>query len=161
MNMYPPLSCLKYWPELMNKCGVFPAWRSLFYDLRKFNPHLSIHVGATNIIPIHVSMRSTSIRIAIFQSTDHYRPPPTHWIAYVFPHIPKAFITQWANLTRPELINIEALEVQLTLTLYPLARNTTHSLSTMIEAAVTIEDDGLRFASISNGRLLLSIEELI
>ena len=85
----------------------------------------------------------------------------------MFPHIAKAFITFWANLAGPELINVEALEEQLTLTLHPLARNTTHALSAMIEAAVTIEHDGLQFISISkhllektmNDSLLLSIEE--
>ena len=167
--MYPSLLCLKHWPELMNKCDVFPAWLSAFHDLRKFSPSLSINVGATNIIPIQVSMRPTCIRITILQSADHDRPLLTHWIAEVFPHIPKAFITRWANLTGPERINVEALEVQLTLTLYPLARNTTHALSTMIKATVTVEHDGLRFASISkhlqektmNGRLLLSVEEHI
>ena len=60
----------------------------------------------------------------------------------MFPHIPKAFVACWTNLTGPELVNIEAFKVQLTLTLYPLAGNATHSLSTVIEAAVAIEHDG-------------------
>ena len=70
--MYPSLLCLKHGPELMNKCGVFPAWLSPFHDLSKFNPRLSINVGTSNIIPIQVAMRPTCIRITILQTTDHY-----------------------------------------------------------------------------------------
>jgi hypothetical protein len=84
----------------------------------------------------------------------------------VFPHIPEATVACRADLACPELVNIETIEMYFTLALDPLAGNATHSLSTMIEAAVSIKHDGLRFASISkhplektmNGRLLLPIK---
>jgi hypothetical protein len=61
----------------------------------------------------------------------------------MFPNIQKTFVAGWTNLTCPELVDHETIEIQFTLTLYPLAGNATHSLSTMIEAAVAIEHDGL------------------
>ena len=61
----------------------------------------------------------------------------------MFPNIPKTFVADWTDLTCPKLIDRETIEEQFTLTLYPLAGNATHSLSTMIEAAVAIEQDGL------------------
>jgi hypothetical protein len=42
-----------------------------------------------------------------------------------------------------EIDHHETIEIQFTLTLYPLAGNATHSLSTVKETAIAIEHDGL------------------
>jgi len=61
----------------------------------------------------------------------------------MFPNIPKTFVAGWTDLTCPKLIDRETIEEQFTLTLYPLAGNATHSLSTVKETAIAIEHDGL------------------